>query len=164
MMRSQGKKQMSDGGWPVTRDAGECAPVSCHLSLDTRHPETAFTLMEVMIAAAIFFMCSFTILALLASTLRSVRALQHATLDAGMLAAELSLTNRLYEGTESGDFGDLYPDYQWTREIYEVSSNRLFEVDFTIFKRTGDRPTESHMSVLLYRPDSPPGSMDGLGR
>lgn len=163
-MRVQGKRQMADGEWQMTSDAGACVPASCHPSLDTRRSEAAFTLMEVMIAAAIFFMCSFTILALLASTLRSVRALQHTTLDAGMLAAELSLTNRLYEGTESGDFGDLYPDYQWTREIYEVSSNRLFEVDFTIYKRAGDRPTESHMSILLYRPDSPPGSMDGLGR
>jgi hypothetical protein len=160
MMRTQGKRQIADDERKMTSDSRECIPVSCHRSLDTRRSEAAFTLMEVMIAAAIFFMCSFAILALLAGTLRSVRGLQHTTLDAGMLAAELSLTNRLWEGTESGDFGDLYPDFQWTREIYEVSSNRLFQVDFTIYKRTGDRPTESHMSILLYRPDSPPGSMD----
>jgi Tfp pilus assembly protein PilV len=125
----------------------------------------AFTLLEVMIAAGILFMCLFAILALLSTSLRNARALQRTTVDAGMLAADLSLTNRLIEGTESGDFsqfGDhVYPDYRWTRQIQEVASNGLFQVDFTISPRSGRDEAVSHMSILLFRPDSPPGSMSG---
>ena len=49
---------------------------------------SAFTLIEVTIAAGILFMCLFAILALLSNTLRNARSLQRTTLDAGMLAAE----------------------------------------------------------------------------
>jgi Tfp pilus assembly protein PilV len=115
---------------------------------------SAFTLIEVMIASAILFLCLFAILALLASSLRNARALRHTTVDAGMLAAELSLTNKLMEGSDSGDFGDVHPDYRWNREIYEVSSNGLYGVDFTIYSRSREVSRETHMSILLFRPDS----------
>ena len=118
----------------------------------------AFTLIEVMIAGGILFMCLFVILALLSNTLNNARNLQHQRVDAGMLAAQLSLTNRLNEGSESGDFsdfGDMYPDYRWERKITEVDTNGLFEVDFTVERRSGDHPVTSHMSILLFRPDSP---------
>ena len=108
-----------------------------------------------MIAGGILFMCLFAILELVANSLRNARALQRLPVDTGMLAAELSLTNRLEEGSDSGDFGDLYRDYQWRRRIYEVDTNGLFEVDFTVIHHTDSQPVESHMSILLYRPDSP---------
>ena len=79
-----------------------------------------------------------------------------------VLAATLSLTNQLIEGSESGDFkdlcGDLYRDYSWGRDVYEVGSNGLFRVDFYVIndKRAGAEPAK--MSVMLYRPQSPPGS------
>lgn len=113
----------------------------------------AFTLLEVMIAAGILFMCLFAILELLAGTLRNARSLQHSSVDAGMLAAELSLTNKLTEGTESGDFGKLYPDYRWERTITEAGTNGLFEVDFTVFRR-GSSEEKTHMSVLMFKPES----------
>src|SRR5712691_7651775 len=75
----------------------------------------AFTLLEVMIALGIFFMAMFTILALVSNTLRNARSLQETEVDPGMLAAQLSLTNRITEGSESGDFGDVYRDYTWDR-------------------------------------------------
>ena len=71
---------------------------------------SAFTLLEVMIASGILFMCLFVILQLLSTSLKNARILQRSTVDAGMLAAQLSLTNKLSEGTESGDFGKLNPD------------------------------------------------------
>jgi hypothetical protein len=114
----------------------------------------AFTLLEVMIAMGLFFMAVFSILALVSNGLRNARALQQTTVDTGMLAAELSLTNKLTEGTDSGDFGDLYPDYKWTQEITEVGTNGLFEVKFMIIHRTGNRFVETPMNILLFRPDS----------
>ena len=124
-----------------------------------RSPQIAFTLLEVMIAGGIFFMAVFTILALVANTLRNARGLQEREADAGMLAAQLcATTNKLYEGTESGDFGDYYPGYKWIRQDNEVLSNGLHQVDFTVRRRVGNQDVESHLSILLFMPDSPPGS------
>ena len=114
-----------------------------------------FTLLEVMIAMGIFFMAIFAILSLVAGTLRNARSLQEVDVDASMLAAELSLTNKLFESSDSGDFGDSLRDYSWSREIRQVGTNGLFEVDFTVHHRLGRRAVETSMSVLFFRPDSP---------
>ena len=92
---------------------------------------SAFTLLEVSIAMALFFMATFAILGLVSSTLRNARALQETEVDASMLASELSATNKLYEAVDSGDFGDAYKDYSWTREIRAANTNGLFEVTDT---------------------------------
>ena len=122
----------------------------------------AFTILEVIIACAIFFIAGFAILELVTTSVASARKLQQREPDAGMVAAVLSLTNKLFEGTESGDFADIsgnvYKDYSWTREVYEVGSNGYFQVDFYVFndRRRGAEPTR--MSTRFYRPESPPGS------
>jgi hypothetical protein len=120
----------------------------------------AFSLLEVMIAIGIFFMSTFVILSLVSSVLQNARRLQRPMVDASMIASELSLTNKLVEMTQSGDFGDAYPGYTWTAEINEVMSNKLFQVDFTV-QKDGSREAVDKMSVLFYRPLSPAGSLDG---
>jgi len=97
----------------------------------------AFTLVEVMIALLIFFMAVFTILGLLSNSLRNARALQRKQVDAGMVAAQISLTNRLSEEFVSGDFEDMYPDYEWSRDTYEAATNGLFQVDMIVQRRSG---------------------------
>ncbi len=127
---------------------------------------TAFTLLEVMIAITIFFIAIFTILGMTSRSLEAARGLRQSTVDAGSLAANLSLTNRLDEGMESGDFGDLYPDYSWTRSVYEVSTNGLFQADFWVFLNGAGPSTDPTLSILLYRPDSSTrggGARGGLG-
>ena len=114
-----------------------------------------------MIASGILFMCLFAILAVMSNSLRAARLLQRAPMDAGMLAAEASVNQKLAEGSDSGDFGDLYPEYRWTAVTNEVGTNGLFQVDFTIERRSGGQVPESRLSILLFRPDSPPGSLDG---
>src|SRR5438046_2482943 len=75
----------------------------------------AFTLLEVIIACSIFFIFAFAILNLVITGIAQAKALRHREPDAGMLAAVLSLTNKLEEGVQSGDFedlaGGLYRDY-----------------------------------------------------
>jgi len=115
-------------------------------------------LVEVMVALGVFFMAMFTILGLVSNSLRNARALQRKTVDAGMVAAELSLTNKLVEGLETGDFGDIYPEFEWTRDIYEVQTNGLFQVDMIVQRRAGGA-VESKMSILLFRPESPQGGL-----
>lgn len=124
----------------------------------------SFTLLEVLIAAAILFMTVFAVLGVLTQGLAAAKSIQQREPDAGLVAAALSLTNRLEEGTESGDFEDLapglYPGYSWARDIYEVGSNGLFQVDFVVVHKAGKSrgPSETRMSILLFRPGSPTGS------
>src|SRR5215475_5651356 len=103
-------------------------------TLDPRpsSPSSAFTLLEVMIALGIFFMFAFAILALVASTLRNARGLRRPQVDAGMAAAIYVSTNRFFEGSMSGDFGDVLPDYSWEAETYEFATNGLLQADLTL--------------------------------
>ncbi len=152
------------GAWCVVREFLPTHPaaITHHASRTT----PAFTLLEVMIAIAIFFMAVFSILQLVSTNLKHVQRLQRPTVDIGSLASELSLTNRLEEGGESGDFGSLYPGVTWTREVTMVATNGLFQVDFTVTDGTvsGRLPAQSTLSIFLYRPDSVMGGAGGLRR
>lgn len=127
-----------------------------------RRAGAAFSLLEVLIASAIFFMAVFSILALVSNSLRGARLLQAVEVDASMLAAELSATNKLSESTDNGDFGSEYRDFVWRRAITEVGTNGLFQVDFVVEHRPTQR--QSVMSVLFYRPESTPAGGVRLGR
>lgn len=119
-----------------------------------RGGSTAFTLMEVMIAVAIFFMAMFSILGVLSSALRGASMLRSNGPTAGMRASELTLTNKLEEGTDSGTFGDIpiYDGYRWTSDTREVTTNGLFRIDFAVYNPKGD--VDSTLSIFLYKPDS----------
>jgi Tfp pilus assembly protein PilV len=116
----------------------------------------AFTLLEVMIACGIFFIAIFAILALVSNCLRNARALRHIEVDAGMVAAQLYKTNRLTEGTLSGDFGDMYHDSSWETETQEAFTNGLYQVDIVVRKRGLQNPIDT-MSVWVYSPESSTG-------
>ena len=121
--------------------------------------QTAFSLLEVMIASGIFFMCVFAILAMVSGLLRNARSLRRVELDAGMVAAQLCKTNRLYEGTESGDFGNLYPGYSWETDTYQAETNGLWQVDIVVRRQGVPQPVDT-MSVFVYSPES----QSGFGR
>jgi hypothetical protein len=123
----------------------------------SRRAQTAFSLLEVMIASGIFFMTIFAILAMVSSLLRNARGLRRIELDAGMVAAQVCNTNKLYESTDSGDFGNLYPGYSWDSDTYEAETNNLWQVDIVVRRRGVSQPVDL-MSLYLYRPDSPQGT------
>jgi len=117
----------------------------------------AFTLLEVMIALGIFFMCLFAILDVVATNLRMVRALQQPPVDVSLLIDDLVQTNKLQEGTDSGDFGEMFRGYKWESETTQVATNGLFKVEFLVtHQRPGQRGEieQDHLAVLLWRPDS----------
>jgi len=121
----------------------------------------AFTLIEVMIAIAIFFMCMFAILGVFGSSLHAALLLRRDGPTPGMIASELSLSNELDEGTLSGNFGDTYPNYNWTADVINAATNGLYRVNITITSPRGE--VDSTMSVLFYRPEAANG-LQRLGR
>jgi type II secretion system protein I len=124
----------------------------------------AFSLLEVMIAIAIFFLAVFAILSLVSTTLANARRLHRPQVDASAVLAHYANTNILIEGTYSGNLSDLlgkaYRDYNWTAEIREVETNHLYQVE-AIVQVNGNREILSDLSTLFYRPQSPAGSLDG---
>jgi len=127
----------------------------------------AFTLIEVVVAVGIFFMAMFAILGVMSQCIRAVGSLQKDSPTAGMVAAQAMANDKWDEGSDSGDFGDFYPDYSW-----ETSTNRyngitpgddgnqppVFELDI-IVRHKGE--LASALSILHYSPNSPVKS--GIG-
>jgi Flp pilus assembly protein TadG len=112
-----------------------------------------FSLLEVMIAAGIFFMASFAILALVSQSLRGARALQRPPVDAGMAASIILATNRFELGTRTRDFeDDALRDYSWTEEVYEVGTNGLLGIDIVMEKRGLKQPFDK-LSVIIFDPN-----------
>jgi Tfp pilus assembly protein PilV len=121
--------------------------------------ETAFSLLEIMIAVSIFFMAVFAILGLMSRSLAQARGLQPMRVDAASVAAELSLTNRLEEGPIPDEiikhFEHMYPNYTCGGFITEVGTNGLFQVDFDVGGITaGKKVVTSQSRILLFRPMS----------
>ena len=106
----------------------------------------AFTLLEVIIACAIFFMCAFAILELVTRGLSAARSIQQREPHIGLVFSQFA-TNKTFEaGTFSGDFEEnfpgVYPGYQWTCEIIPLcETNELYELLAVITGRTGNRKT-----------------------
>ena len=124
-----------------------------------------FTLLEVMFAMVAFCTATFVILALVSNSLANARRLQRPMVDGGVLAADLAQTNQIVEKLTSGGLdellGNAYQGYTWTCDIHEVQTNKLFQADFIIQSDYGNKPVLSKMSILLFRPNSPAGSLDG---
>lgn len=123
------------------------------------HRRHAFSLLEVMIALGIFFGCVFAILSLVSRSLQQARQLQPTHLDARTAIAILSLTNRLEEGPIPPEiiaqYEATHPETAITGEIYEVATNGLFRVDFTVGTAGGNkRAVTATSSILLFRPMS----------
>src|SRR5690348_9893284 len=95
-----------------------------------------FTLLEVMIAVVALATATFAILALVSQSLQNVRRIQRPMIDVGPLDAQLCMTNKFMEGTESGELGDLlgdaYKGYTFTMDIEEELTNKLFHADIVI--------------------------------
>lgn len=129
------------------------------MKIAPRSPTIAFTLLEVMIAVAIFFMATFSILALVSRTIAQARYLQPMQVDAATVAAELSLTNYIEPGPIPPEiiqhFEHMYPNYTCGGTITEISTNGLFQVDIEVGGVTaGKHVATSKSSVYLFRPNA----------
>lgn len=119
----------------------------------------AFTLVEVMVAVAIFFMAMFALLGVMSSGVHAAAILRNSGPTAGMIASQLSMSNQLDLGSMTGTFDDIpiYQAYHWVSDCQQVTTNGLFKMDFVVVDPNGVEV--STMSTLFYRPDS----KNGLG-
>lgn len=124
-----------------------------HSTPETRRASRAFTLVEVMVACGIFFMATFAILAMVATTLRNARGLQKGYVDAGMAAAQVFQTFKTNTDPDlsvSGDFGESLREYAWEAQSSEYDTNGLLQVDIVVTKRGGRAPVDT-MTILVYQ-------------
>ena len=124
-----------------------------------------FTLMEVMIAVAILFMCLFAVLALLSNSLRSARTLQQRhTVDVGSVAGQiyvlLANTNQVSEGRDELDLEDTFPGYRCEYETTEAGTNGLVHVDVVVLRRSDNQP-ELKTSFFVYAKNFKQGGLSG---
>jgi len=128
---------------------------------------SGFSLLEVMIAIDIFFIGACAILDLISSSLKNVRLLQRPSVDAGPILARYAATNSLIEGTWQGSLGDPellgkeFREYNYIVTVAEIASNHLYAVECAILPAHGRHEVLSDMTTILYRPQSPKGSLDG---
>ncbi|HUA65462.1 MAG TPA: hypothetical protein VME24_06420 [Alphaproteobacteria bacterium] len=129
-----------------------------------RGRQLAFTLMEVMIAIAVFCIGVFAILGLVASVMRGARLLDKPMVDAGVVASEIQTNSMVEVEGVSGDLseflGDTYKGYDYVYEIHEEQSNHLYHATIAVTSDTPGKPVISKMDVLYFAPQSPPGSLD----
>ena len=117
-----------------------------------------FTLLEVMIACFVFFVVAFSVLQMTTVSIMAAKSLQKNNLDPGMIAAEVTSTNRIYEeGTYSGDFQDIYPDFSWEYTVQQVESNGLFQIEFLVIPKAGGASGAAKITTLVHSPGSTPG-------
>ena len=134
---------------------------------------TAFSLIEVMVALAIFFMAVFAILGLMSTLLQNARIFQKIKPpEAKMVFAyQSSITNKVIEGSisiefsEMAEFGDEFRDYSAEVEAYpnEMFTNGLWDVQYRVFnKRTGR--VESTFTTYQFDPTTKSKSLSGGSR
>jgi hypothetical protein len=100
-----------------------------------KNPFAGFSLLEVMIAMAVFFIVVFAILGIVVQSLGAARALQQQHADCGMVASFWSLSNIVEEGSYSGDLDDIVPGYAWEAEVPEPpGSNGLYLINIRVFR------------------------------
>ncbi len=124
----------------------------------------AFTLIEVMVAIALFFMCTFAILGLTSQLLKNARIFQSKK-SPGVAMVHgwyTSKTNRVSEGEVTVEFSEISPDIgELYRDYYAIVSatpneemtNGLWNVSYTVFNRK-TRQVDSAVNTFYWDPAS----------
>ena len=137
---------------------------------DNEQTIRAFTLVEVLIAVAIFVIAISATMQVVAQGLELVHVMQQQRPDMGALAAKTlvelpepdgtlatGLTEPMDEdfgGNGGGEF-TLYPDARWQRDIMSLdATNGLYQATITIEEQVGGgENTEYQLRFLMFRPD-----------
>src|SRR5438045_2717477 len=123
--------------------------------LETTGTRSGFTLLEVMIAVGVLFMCLFAVLALLSNSLTSARKLQQrrdidTSSIAGMIYVQLINTNTVNEGPVEINLDEMFPGSRCRADVTEVGSNGLCQVDFDVER---NQKVEAKLNFLIFLPN-----------
>jgi len=132
---------------------------TCHASGFGSQAASGFTLLEVMIAAAVI---AIALMALLGSQSQGLSLANESRFNTtasllaqGKMAEFEAVTDRRNLTSDSGDFGDEFPDYAWRLSVDDVSfegadtvSDRLKRIDLEVRYVPDDR---YRCQLRLYR-------------
>jgi type II secretion system protein I len=132
-------------------------------SWNRNRTDSGFTLLEVMVAAAILVICMVPLLGAIIHGLRSVsgtRDIVMATQLAQNKMAQLEMERFPdYEGVDEGDFGEEYPRFSWRTEMYkrpelelledQIAGLQTMEVHLYVMWEAGATQKELEISTLL---------------
>ncbi len=115
--------------------------------------QKGFTLLEAMFAVIIFAGAMVAIMDLTTQGLRGARKLQMDHPSPSIVAADYYARDELEEGTESGEFGDAFPDASWDAEVIEEVEG-YYSVSILVRERIGNTRSEQPMTIFLFRPET----------
>jgi hypothetical protein len=107
-----------------------------------------------MIATTLFFMSMFAILGVLSSGIHAATILRATGPTAGMVAGYFAVSNKIEEGSQTGDFNDIagYQNYRWVSEAVLIT-NDLYNMNFVVFNPSGQQSSFLR-DVKFYKPGS----------
>ena len=141
------------------------APVHRHATRRAYYQTASFTLIEIVVAMALFFAAGFALLNLIGTNLRILRSLYVPHPDMGSVATELTLalqTNRDISALNlSGDFGEVFPGATWSAQLTVLATNSgvsgrrasgLYQVDLFVQWKGGKAVQNQKSTFWIYLP------------
>ena len=116
------------------------------------HRDPGYSLVELVAALTIFSLGVVGVLTLFSTCLQSTsasRGYTHAVFLAQRALEEKIAEEELYEGSESGDFGDTYPGYSWELTVEDTDQEGLMLAQLSVVWDDRGRKKEYALTTLV---------------
>ena len=123
--------------------------------MNRKGKDHGFTLLEIIICLGLIALVLVAVFHLQAQNLDLQSEAQFMTTATCLLQERLSriqALERVEEGTNTGDFGQDYPDYTYTQEVSEVpDTETLYKVKVTVVLERDKAHRDLWLETYLYR-------------